>query len=304
LIHENNLLGKCGIAVCDRPVTGAVTSPASGFELVGMPIVEMGGPLEITQGSAFLPEKILLPVKATGGTFVPRKASDVGLTNVKTIAGTSAVFRLKWKDTDPIPDALRDQAAKDFYNRFSKIHDYTFSGVQKWQPTAFDDCVVVWQTRFSGMDGLSGGFRCQTRVRSWTQNLIPETMVAAGKVDTAPPVVGGGESSCGNCLSCLDASNDNSHEDCGNLSGPAADSWFLYKDTSDCCDNSHDNNIELIHDTGCVWKSKEYACKERFIEEPWLNPGQPEVVESIFFRFILTVGATWTELEQRFYRKT
>jgi hypothetical protein len=297
-IHANNLKGKIGIAPCTRAASGTVTSDQSGWEIVGVPSIEMGGPLQLAQGSAFLPEKVLIPVKGTGATFVSRKATDVGLTDVKTIAGTSAVFRLKWKGVDSPPDSLRDQATKDFYNRFKKVHDYTFAGVQKWQMTAYDDCLVVWQSRFAD------GVRCQTRVRSWMQNLIPETMVAIGTVATTTIGGGGTAGSCGNCLSCLDGDATNSHTECTNLSGRATNSFFLYKDVSDCCDDIYDNNIELIHVAGgCVWESKEYTCKEKFIEESHLNPANPEIVQNIFFRWILTIGTTWSELEQRFYKK-
>jgi hypothetical protein len=298
VIHDNNLKGKIGLAPCTRPTTGAVTSANSGWETVGFPAVAMGGPVTIVQGSAFLPESILLPA---AGTYAKRKASEVGLTTVRTVAGTSGVFRVKFKDADPVPDALRDQVVKDFYNRFSKIHDYTFSGIQKWQPTAFDDCVILSQARFTG----SNEVRFQTRVRSWMQNLMPETMVAASKATTTTGGGGSTAGSCGNCLTCVDPDEDNSHTECANLTAPSINSWFTYKDVSDCCDTIHDNNIEMIHvDGGCVWESKEYTCKEKFIEEPFLDPSKVEVVENIFFKWILTVGATWTELEQRFYRKT
>jgi hypothetical protein len=299
MIHDNNLVGRIGISPCTRPTSGAVTSPLSGFETVGLPAVDMGGPVTIVQGSAFLPESLLLPAD---GTYSKRKASEVGLTTVRTVAGTSGVLRVKFKDADPVPDELRDQVVRDFYNRFARIHDYTFSGIQKWQPTAFDDCLVLSQARFTG----SNEVRFQTRVRSWMSNLMPETMVAASK--TVPPTTGtggGGSGSCGNCLNCIDPDAENSHSECANLASPAVNSWFLFKDVSDCCDNTYDSNIELVHVDGtCTWQSIEYACKEKFIEEPFLNPASPEIVENIFFRWILTVGATWTELEQRFYRKT
>lgn len=173
-IHANNLEGRAGIALCERDqYTDESTSLASGFEVVGMPVTEAGGALDGPQGAAFLPEKILIP---TRGVYVSRTAADAGLTDVKTIPSTSAVLRLHWKDVESPSDALRDKAAKDFYGRFAKIHDYTFAGIQKWQPTAYDDCVIFFQTRFQS------GYRCQTRVRSWHHNLLPETIatVASG----------------------------------------------------------------------------------------------------------------------------
>lgn len=299
VIHDNNLRGRIGLAPCTRPSSGAVTSPQSGFETVGFPAVAMGGPVTIVQGSAFLPETLFLPA---AGTYAKRKPSEVGLSTVRTVAGTSGVFRVKFKDADPVPDELRDQVVRDFYNRFARIHDYTFSGIQKWQLTAFDDCAVFTQARFTG----SNEVRFQTRVRSWMSNLMPETMVSASK--TTPPTTGTGNTgsgSCGNCLNCIDPDAENSHSECTNLASASVNSWFLFKDVSDCCDNTYDSNIELVHVDGtCTWQSIEYACKEKFIEEPFLNPANPEIVENIFFRWILTVGATWTELEQRFYRKT
>lgn len=169
-VYQNNLDGKCGISLCDRnQYTDEATSNASGFELTGMPVVAMGGSLGEDQGAAFLPAKILIP---TRGVYVSRTPAQVGLSDVKTIPSTSAVLRLHWKDVDSPPDDLRDKAAKDFYGRFAKIYDYTFNGIQKWQPTAYDDSVTFFQTRFQS------GYRCQTRVRSWQHNLIPETIAA------------------------------------------------------------------------------------------------------------------------------
>jgi hypothetical protein len=174
-IYENNLDGKCGIASCSRdPYTDEVTSDDSGFELTGAPLTAMGGSLEDNLGSAFLPAKILLPAR---GTYVSRTPAEAGLPDTKTIPLTSAVLRLHWKDVDSPSIELRDKAAKDFYGRFAKTYDYTFNGVQKWQPTAYDDSVTFFQTRFQS------GYRCQTRVRSWHHNLIPETIptsVSAG----------------------------------------------------------------------------------------------------------------------------
>ncbi len=169
-IYQNNLDGKCGIALCDRDqYTDEATSDASGFELTGMPLVAMGGALGEDQGAAFLPAKIQIP---TRGVYVSRTPAQVGLSDVKTIPSTSAVLRLHWKDVDSPSDDLRDKAAKDFYGRFAKTYDYTFNGIQKWQPTAYDDSVTFFQTRFQT------GYRCQTRVRSWQHNLIPETIAA------------------------------------------------------------------------------------------------------------------------------
>lgn len=169
-IYQNNLDGKCGIALCDRDqYTDEATSDSSGFEITGLPIVAMGGALGEDQGAAFLPAKVLIP---TRGTYVSRTPAQVGLSDAKTIPSTSAVLRLHWKDVDSPSDDLRDKAAKDFYGRFAKIYDYTFNGVQKWQPTAYDDSVTFFQTRFQS------GYRCQTRVRSWQHNLIPETIAA------------------------------------------------------------------------------------------------------------------------------
>lgn len=173
-IYQNNLDGKCGIALCDRDqYTDEATSDASGFEMTGMPLVAMGGALGEDQGAAFLPAKIQIP---TRGVYVSRTPAQAGLSDVKTIPSTSAVLRLHWKDVDSPPDELRDKAARDFYGRFAKTYDYTFNGIQKWQPTAYDDSVTFFQTRFQN------GYRCQTRVRSWQHNLIPETLpaIAAG----------------------------------------------------------------------------------------------------------------------------
>jgi hypothetical protein len=170
-IHQNNLDGKCGIALCDRDqYTDEVASDQSGFELTGSPVTAMGGSLGENQGAAFLPAKILIPAR---GTYVSRTPTEAGMTDVNTIPLTSAVLRLHWKDVESPPIELRDKAAKDFYGRFAKIHDYTFNGIQKWQPTAYDDSVTFFQTRFQS------GYRCQTRVRSWQHNLIPETIAAA-----------------------------------------------------------------------------------------------------------------------------
>lgn len=291
LIYANNLAGKAGIADCTRQ-SGVVTSPDSGWELNGLPVIEGGG-LFSTQNSPFLPEKIVIPAKDVAAQ---RKASDVGIT-LPVITGAIGVLRLKWKGQTTVPDALRDQAVKDYYNRFAKCYDYTFSGVQRWQLTAWDDCLIVSQIR------QQSGLRCQTRVRSWLQNLMPEAMASASKstTTTTTTTISG---SCGNCLSCLDVTTENSNADCANLSGRSANSWFLQKDMSDCCDGVFDSNIELIHTSGCIWESKEYECKERFIEEPYVTPGSPEVQQTIYVKWILTVGATWTELEQRFYKKS
>jgi hypothetical protein len=192
LIYENNLSGKVGIAECIRG-SGDPSSSNSGWENVGVPSIEMGGPFGESQGSAFLPEKVLIPSK---DSFVSRTVSQLGLNlapyNLRAISGTSSVFRMKWKDVETVSDELRDQACSDFYRRFLKTYDYTFSGVQKWQPTAFDDAVIVSQARFSE------GFRVQTRVRSWAQNLIPESLVVASSSGSSG---GGGSCDC----SCLDS---------------------------------------------------------------------------------------------------
>lgn len=201
-IHANNLNGRVGMLPCTRLTGGAVSVlNTSGWENVGLPIVEMGGPIPVTAGSAFLPESIQLP---SGDGFVSRKATDVGLTAamVRTVAGTSAVLRLKWKlpASEGISNELRDQCVRDFYNRFRQIHDYTFAGVQKWQPTAFDDCIVMSQARFSEQydeDLEVSGFKVLTRVRSWMQNLLPQVLSSASVVTT------GGGSGCG--CACIDS---------------------------------------------------------------------------------------------------
>jgi hypothetical protein len=199
-IHAKNLAGKVGMLACSRVTNGTFESPGTGWENVGIPVVEMGGPIPVAAGSAFLPESIQLP---SGDGFVSRKATDVGLTTamVRTVAGTSAVLRLKWKDSATPSDALRDQCVKDFYNRFRQIHDYTFAGVQKWQPTAFDDCIVMSQARFTehyGPDHEVSGFKVLTRVRSWMQNLLPQVLSSASVVSS-----GSGGSGCG--CACIDA---------------------------------------------------------------------------------------------------
>ena len=172
IIHQNNLDGRVGIALADRnPYTGEVTSDESGFEFVGTPITQMGGALDGQQGAAFLPAKIWVPSR---GEYKSKTPVAVGLTEVKTYPESSAILRLHWEDTETPPDDLVEQAAKDFYGRFTKIHDYTFAGIQKWQPTVYDDCVIFFQTRFES------GYRCQTRVRSWQHNLLPETIAAVG----------------------------------------------------------------------------------------------------------------------------
>ena len=168
LIHANNLLGKVGINPGVRDEYGAVTSPDSGFELVGLPNAKMGGQMAITsQGDAFLPATILIPKGVDSTEYYSKTATAVGLTDLKTIAGTSTILRVHY---DEITDDIAKQAAKDFFNRFNKIHDYTFAGIQKWQPTAFDDCLVLTQSLFPE------GMRVQTRVRSWQQNLFPEQL--------------------------------------------------------------------------------------------------------------------------------
>jgi hypothetical protein len=167
VIHENNLLGKVGINLGARdPYSGAATSVDSGFEDVGFPNQKMGGWMStVSQGSAFLPAKILIPKGANSSEYYEKTAAGVGLSDVKTVAGTSAVLRVYY---DEVTDDIATQAAKDYYNRFYKVHDYTFSGIQKWQPTAFDDCLVLTQGLFPE------GMRVQSRLRSWQHNLLPE----------------------------------------------------------------------------------------------------------------------------------
>jgi hypothetical protein len=166
VIHENNLQGKVGINLGARDVYGTVTSPDSGFEDVGFPNQKMGGQMSTSsQGSAFLPAKILIPKGADSSEYYEKTATGLGLSDVKTVAGTSAVLRVYY---DEVTDEIATQAAKDYYNRFYKVHDYTFSGIQKWQPTAFDDCLILSQAMFPE------GMRVQSRLRSWQHNLLPE----------------------------------------------------------------------------------------------------------------------------------
>jgi hypothetical protein len=192
-IYGFNMAGRIGLANCTRNADGTVSSDQSGYEVVGSPAVEGGGLISVAAGAAFVPETVLIP---QDGGSVSRKASDVGLT-LPVATGTTGVLRLKFRNVSSISDSLRDQIAKDFFNRFAKCYDYTFSGVQKWQPTAWDDCLVVSQVR------AGNELRCQTRVRTWMQNLMPAPLFSSASASSAVEDTSKKASFC--CGDCIDA---------------------------------------------------------------------------------------------------
>ena len=309
LIYAKNLEGKIGIRPCVRTNVGtaneAVTIPNDGWENVGKPSILMGGEYQDTGKQ--LPASVLIKGR---DVYNEKTAASVGVT-AATMSGASAILRLTFTGAPTIPDALATRIAKDYYGRFAKLYDWTFAGVQPWQPTAFDDCVVVFQSKYPAAviqsDSCNvaefGGFRVQTRVRGWVANLRPESPeTGATAEDTPEPVES--EFTCGNCLACLDASDTEKLTSACADADPSPLSWFIYDDASACCDNVADSNIELIHDSGCLWSSEERECKERFIEESWLDPADAEVDEAIFHKWTLEIDGDWVVLKHIWYRKT
>lgn len=303
-ICEDNLLGYIGLPDCSNNNAGFGT-PEKGDsrEFVGTPALLMGG--EYDDQSSVIPETVLFPTE--NGNFTDVDASELKDTDGNELvtsgvaSGTSAVLRLKYKDASTIPASIEKQAALDYFWRFRRQYDYTFAGVQPWQPTAFDDFVVFCQ------DYYQDRYRVQTRVRSWFQNLLPERNESV-VTDEAPPTPNPAPSGpCGDCLNCLDPTDTNSEDSpCIHLSGNIPLSWFIQNDDSFCCiDSLNDINVELIKVDDCRWESDERECKERFIGENWLSEGaNPDIDEDIFYIWSLEVDADWATLTQQFYRKT
>lgn len=290
-IYSENLAGRIGIQPCARD-SDDVPTFEPGHEWVGQPSILMGG--EFGDAGRGIPESVLIPDDGAGFS---RTSGELGIDR-DVAPNTTAVLRLKY-DVD-LTDGLGEQAIRDFYGRFASQYDYTFGGVQKWQLSAFDDCLIVSQQR------QQEGYQPQTRVKSWYGNILPESpaSVAIGEEDPNPNPQPTGP--CGDCTNCLDPDGDNSNEECANLTGSIPLSWFLVnEDTSCCIDSLNDINVELIHVADCTWESEERECKERFIEESWLTDGaSPDVDEAIFYKWSLVVDANWATLTQQFYRKT
>lgn len=299
---EDNLRGYIGLPECTNNTAG-FAKPYKGVshEFVGVPVLVMGG--EYDDQGASTPETIIFPSDTDTYTEVsnldlldPEGNPLVVSSSVRS--GLNAVLRLKYKGFNSIPANIEQQAALDYFWRFRRRYDYTFAGVQKWQPTAYDDFVAFFQ------DYHNNQFRVQTRVRSWFQNLLPE------RNETAPQSTGGTtpnpqpSTPCTDCTNCLDPSDDDSHSDCSEAADKSPNSWFIVFEDSFCCiDSQNDINIELVHDSACTWESEERDCTERFIAESWLSDGaNPDIDEDIHYKFTLVVGATWATLTLQFYR--
>jgi hypothetical protein len=263
----------------------------------------MGGEYQDTGKQ--LPASVLLKGDPN---YAEKTATALGLTTLKTVPSTSATLRMTYKDSKTIPTAIADRIGKDYYGRFAKLYDWTYAGIQPWQLSVYDDCAIYFHNKYHSQPAVgaeAGNFRCQTRIRGWVANLRPESPeTGSGTAEEEQPPVDPTAFSCGNCTSCLNEDDAGVNSDCA-LADPSPNSWFL-QDTeiSNCCDNLQDFNVELIHQSGCLWKSNELPCKEKFIEESWLDPTKPERDENIFHNWTLEIQGDWVVLTHRFYRKT
>jgi len=186
--YDNNMKGYIGLDVSSTGSGGS--SGNVGFEFVGAPSVVMGG--EFTDAGRQLPAA----VKIQSGTNVSSETADsLEIDSKLVLPDTEVVLRLKYKDNSTIPSELARQIASDYYDRFSKFYDWTFAGIQPFQPTALDDCIIFSQVRSPS----GNGYICQTRVRSWPGNLMPEVPSAAVSSSSS------GSAGCP-CV-CLDAGN-------------------------------------------------------------------------------------------------
>lgn len=200
-VYNSALQGKLGLQSVKWAPDGskfdAAASPAerkanAETQLVGVPLHVSGG--QITGGNVLgnaapndrLKKYPVAPdsvqVGSGEGTFTTKLYTVMDAEwSVKRHDDIQAIWRLRWESQ--LSSNAITRAAKDYYFQYVTQFDYTFAGTQPWQPTFFDDYMVVRQC----YSRYTKAYDATTRVVSRQPNLIGEFTGASidGRIEAA-----------------------------------------------------------------------------------------------------------------------